>query len=438
MPPVTTTSTSPARIIESAISTARIDDAHTLLIVSAGVSIGRPAPIAAWRAGAWPAPPCSTWPMITYCGSRGSTPDALERGPDRERAELGRLVAGEPAAELPERRADGADDDAASHAPTQRTKLGSGASRCANARRSRTIASTSSSVAELDRRCACSGSGSRRGPSARRRGPGGSRRRRCSVRARRRPRTRARSLRLGRVATSSSKTVRLQRRPARDRRRPRRARSCPPSCASPPGMSVARRDVDRDRDLRARARTRRSARRRAPTSSWTAATATTSTCAPPASATRRAASSATYAPSRLSSARETKRPFGSSTGAPCQTPASPTRTSAARLVAVARADVDVQVGVLGPRAVAQLLRPTRRRRRSRRRSSPSRVSSSTRWPTQHLRPRSRRSSRSESSPLSSMFVIAIPISSMWPTIASVGAPSPVRDARERRAERVAT
>jgi hypothetical protein len=52
IPPVTTISTSPARIIESAISTALIDDAQTLLIVSAGVSTGRPAPIAACRAGA--------------------------------------------------------------------------------------------------------------------------------------------------------------------------------------------------------------------------------------------------------------------------------------------------------------------------------------------------------------------------------------------------
>ena len=74
MPPVTTTSTSPARIIESAISIARIDDAQTLLIVSAGVSFGSPAAIAACRAGAWPAPPCSTCPMITYCGSLASTP----------------------------------------------------------------------------------------------------------------------------------------------------------------------------------------------------------------------------------------------------------------------------------------------------------------------------------------------------------------------------
>src|SRR5262245_52682232 len=74
MPPVTTSSTSPARIIESAISTARIDDAHTLLIVSAGVSFGRPAAIAAWRAGAWPVPPWSTCPMTTYCGSCASIP----------------------------------------------------------------------------------------------------------------------------------------------------------------------------------------------------------------------------------------------------------------------------------------------------------------------------------------------------------------------------
>ena len=92
MPPVTTTSTSPARIIESAISTARIDDAHTLLTVSAGTSIGSPAPIAAWRAGAWPAPACSTWPMITYSTSLRLEADPLERRADRDRAELGRGV----------------------------------------------------------------------------------------------------------------------------------------------------------------------------------------------------------------------------------------------------------------------------------------------------------------------------------------------------------
>src|ERR671926_198725 len=57
MPPVTISSWSPARIIWSAISTARIDDAQTLLIVSDPISIGSPAPIEACRAGAWPAPP---------------------------------------------------------------------------------------------------------------------------------------------------------------------------------------------------------------------------------------------------------------------------------------------------------------------------------------------------------------------------------------------
>ena len=56
IPPVTTSSCPPARIIRSAISIARIEDAHTLLIVSEGTSFGIPAPTAAWRAGAWPAP----------------------------------------------------------------------------------------------------------------------------------------------------------------------------------------------------------------------------------------------------------------------------------------------------------------------------------------------------------------------------------------------
>ena len=74
IPPVTTSSWPPARIMRSAISSARIEDAHTLLIVSAGTSFGIPAPTAACRAGAWPAPACSTWPMITYSTSSPSRP----------------------------------------------------------------------------------------------------------------------------------------------------------------------------------------------------------------------------------------------------------------------------------------------------------------------------------------------------------------------------
>ncbi len=38
---------------------------QTLLTVSAGTVIGMPAATAAWRAGIWPAPAWSTWPMIT-------------------------------------------------------------------------------------------------------------------------------------------------------------------------------------------------------------------------------------------------------------------------------------------------------------------------------------------------------------------------------------
>ncbi len=66
-PPATTMSNSPARISWSASAIASRPDRHTLLIVSAGTFIGMPALTAAWRAGIWPAPAWSTWPMITYC-----------------------------------------------------------------------------------------------------------------------------------------------------------------------------------------------------------------------------------------------------------------------------------------------------------------------------------------------------------------------------------
>ena len=45
-----------------------------MLIVSAPTSFGIPAPIAAWRAGAWPTPAWSTSPMITYSTSPASSP----------------------------------------------------------------------------------------------------------------------------------------------------------------------------------------------------------------------------------------------------------------------------------------------------------------------------------------------------------------------------
>ena len=65
MPPATTISNSPARMSWSASAIASSPDRHTLLIVSDGTFIGMPASTAAWRAGIWPAPAWSTWPMIT-------------------------------------------------------------------------------------------------------------------------------------------------------------------------------------------------------------------------------------------------------------------------------------------------------------------------------------------------------------------------------------
>ncbi len=62
-----------------------------------------------------------------------------------------------------------------------------------------------------------------------------------------------------------------------------------------------------------------------------------------------------YAPSRLSSAFASSRPFGSSTGGPTQTPASPTRTRLSASAPVLGADVEVQVGELRPRPVADAL-----------------------------------------------------------------------------------
>ena len=65
IPPATTMSHSPARISWSASATAFRPDRHTLLMVMAGTDIPIPPLTAAWRAGSWPAPACSTWPITT-------------------------------------------------------------------------------------------------------------------------------------------------------------------------------------------------------------------------------------------------------------------------------------------------------------------------------------------------------------------------------------
>ncbi len=79
-PPATTISASPFAIDCAASITAFSPDPQTTLIVIAGTETGMPALISAWRAGFWPEPAVSTWPMITsetWSGdsfARSSTP----------------------------------------------------------------------------------------------------------------------------------------------------------------------------------------------------------------------------------------------------------------------------------------------------------------------------------------------------------------------------
>ncbi len=75
MPPVTTTSVSPARIAWSASPSVRMPEAQTLLIVSEGTSFGIPPLIWAWREGIWPWPACRTWPKTTCWTCSGLTPE---------------------------------------------------------------------------------------------------------------------------------------------------------------------------------------------------------------------------------------------------------------------------------------------------------------------------------------------------------------------------
>ena len=88
---------------------------HTLLMVLAGTVIGMPAFAAAWRAVIWPWPACSTWPIKHVVDLLGADTGALERGLDREPAEVGGAESREGAGELPDRRACRSDDHRSGH-----------------------------------------------------------------------------------------------------------------------------------------------------------------------------------------------------------------------------------------------------------------------------------------------------------------------------------
>ena len=93
--------------------TARIDEAQTLLIVSAGVSTGRPARDRGLARGRLPGAALQHLPHDHVLGLVGCDPGPLERRADHDRAELDRRVGREAASQLPERRPHGSDDDAA-------------------------------------------------------------------------------------------------------------------------------------------------------------------------------------------------------------------------------------------------------------------------------------------------------------------------------------
>ncbi len=74
MPPATTQLASPARMACAASATALSPEPQTLLMVSALTLGGTPPWMAACRAGFWPSPACTTFPMTTSSISSGSRP----------------------------------------------------------------------------------------------------------------------------------------------------------------------------------------------------------------------------------------------------------------------------------------------------------------------------------------------------------------------------
>ena len=73
-PPATIACASPALIAWAASMTALSPEPQTLLTVTAEIVAGTPAASIAWRAGAWPTPPCTTFPMMTSFRASGATP----------------------------------------------------------------------------------------------------------------------------------------------------------------------------------------------------------------------------------------------------------------------------------------------------------------------------------------------------------------------------
>ena len=125
MPPATATSRSPARIAASSRPAARRPDAQTLLIVSDGTSFGMPAAICAWRDGIWPCAGLQHLAHDDVLDLLGRHLGALERGADRDAAQLRRRQGGEPAAEPADGCPRGAEDDGPGHGANDSLRRGS-------------------------------------------------------------------------------------------------------------------------------------------------------------------------------------------------------------------------------------------------------------------------------------------------------------------------
>ena len=89
----------------------RRPEPQSWLTPQAGLSIGMPAAIEAWRAGFWPCAAVRICPMMTSDTPRRLDAGPLERGLDGDGAEIVGRHGGESTVETADRGAGGADDD---------------------------------------------------------------------------------------------------------------------------------------------------------------------------------------------------------------------------------------------------------------------------------------------------------------------------------------
>ena len=111
MPPATTMSALPARMMSCASIVAFMPEPHIFDNVVQWVDSGRPPFSEAWRAGAWPCPAMRQLPKITSSTSRGGDAGARDRRLDRDTAQIRCRQRREVAKQTADGRPGGGDDD---------------------------------------------------------------------------------------------------------------------------------------------------------------------------------------------------------------------------------------------------------------------------------------------------------------------------------------